>query len=310
MNDCIKASVNTTPLDPKKRLNYEFGMVLGVNDFRQEQEHQEWKHRLGNRLLHGYGTVCGLQVSTGKVAETNDVEIRISPGYALTPKGNWVYVEKDQCGLLNEWLQRHDNDLSPPTGAGPQRVFVTLCYDECYTELVPIAGQACASDADSAKPSRILESFRIEFSWRAPEQAFEDAARAFGELMRRVEFIPSPASLPDVDDGELLVERVRSLGLVASPPPASPPDEHRLLLFDNTACATLRRALNVWATEVCPRLASTEDCLLLAAVDFSIDASGNLAPDTVTTDESERPVLIADRLKQELFCLFGGTMPM
>lgn len=320
MNDCIKASANNAPLDPKKRLNYEFGMVLGVNDFRQEQEHHEWKHRLSNRMLHGYGTVCGLQVSVGATTGGNDVEVRISPGYAITPKGNWVSVEKDQCGQLNQWLQNHKNDLSPPPGPGEQRLFVTVCYDECYTELVPIAGQACASDEDSSKPSRILESFKIEFSWQMPKQLLEDNARAFGELMQRVEFIPGSSSPPGLDDSELLIGLIRNFDISTSPPLSSPPEEMTIQLFEDTACATLRRALNVWVTEVCPRLANTEDCLLLAAIGFSLDANGNLivnvdaqnnlVPGTVTIDESERPVLIPDRLKQELFCLFGGRIPV
>lgn len=71
MNDCIMTSTDKAPLDPNKRVNYAFGMVMGVNDFRQEQEHFEWKHRLSNRLLHGYGTVCGLQVSARAVSAGN-----------------------------------------------------------------------------------------------------------------------------------------------------------------------------------------------------------------------------------------------
>lgn len=318
MNDCIKASANRAPLDPKKRLNYEFGMVLGVNDFRQEQEHHEWKHRLSNRLLHGSGTVCGLQVSAVGVVDGNDVEIHISPGYAITPKGHWVSVESEQCGQLNQWLQNHKDDLSPPAGPGIQRVFVSLCYDECFTELVPIAGQACASDEDSAKPSRILETFKIQFAWQAPEQLLEENARAFGELMQRVELIPSSSSPSEQDDSELLIELIRNLGIVASTPLNSPPED-TIQLLDGTASETLRRALTVWVTEVCPRLSSKEDCVLLAAIDFNIDGTGNLivnvdqdgelVPGTVTIDESERPVLIPDRLKQELFCLFGARTP-
>jgi hypothetical protein len=319
MNDCIKASANKAPLDPKKRLNYEFGMVLGVNDFRQEQEHHEWKHRLSNRLLHGSGTVCGLKISAVAVTGGNDVEIHISPGYAITPKGNWVSVESEQCGQLNQWLQNHKNNLSPPPGAGKQHVFVSLCYDECFTELVPIAGQACASDEDSAKPSRILETFKIQFSWQAQEQLLEENARAFGELMQRVEFIPGSLSPPE-DDSELLIELIRNLGIVASTTLSSPPENTTIQLLEDTACKTLQRALTVWVTEVCPRLSSEEDCVLLAAIDFNVDGTGNLIVNidqegklvgtTVTIDESERPVLISDRLKQELFCLFGARTPV
>jgi hypothetical protein len=200
------------------------------------------------------------------------------------------------------------------------RVYVTLCYDECLTELVPIAGQACASDEDTRKPSRILETFKINFAWQAPLQALEDNARAFGELLGRVEFVPGSSSPPGLDDSELLLEFVRNLGVVVSPPLGSPPDGPTIRLSEDTACDTLRRALTIWVTEVCSRLSSAEDCLLLAAVDFSVDANGNLIVNldeqgrlvlgTVIIDERERPVLIPDRLKQELFCLIGRGSQM
>jgi hypothetical protein len=105
MKDCLTTSPDIAPLDPNKRVNYTFGMVLGVNDFRQEQEHFEWKHRQSNLLLHGAGTVCGLQLSAELAPGGGDVQIRVSGGYAISPGGNWIWVDSDQCALLNQWLQ-------------------------------------------------------------------------------------------------------------------------------------------------------------------------------------------------------------
>src|SRR4051812_14026724 len=45
-----------------KRLNYFYGQMLGVNDFRTEQAYFRDKLKLHNRCLHGFGTVCGLKV--------------------------------------------------------------------------------------------------------------------------------------------------------------------------------------------------------------------------------------------------------
>src|SRR5438067_909759 len=140
MRDCVTVSADNAPLVPTKRVNYTFGMVLGVDDFRQEQTHFEWKHQLSNRLLHGYGTVCGLQVSAQAVINPPDVEIRIAAGYGLSPQGKWMWVEQDQCARLGAWLQRQEVVLSPPVTPGRHTVYVTLCYVECETDLVPIAG--------------------------------------------------------------------------------------------------------------------------------------------------------------------------
>ena len=84
-----EAPEQTLP-EPNRRVNYTLGMVLDQDDFQQEQGHFEWKHRLSNLLLHGSGTVCGLKVSVKPLV--GDVEIQISPGYAISPQGDWIWV--------------------------------------------------------------------------------------------------------------------------------------------------------------------------------------------------------------------------
>lgn len=252
MKNCIRASADTPPLDPNKRVNYAFGMVLGVTDFEQEQAHFEWKQRLSNRLLHGYGTVCGLQVGAQALPDGTDVEIHVSPGYAISPQGRWIWLENEQCGKLNQWLQQHKAELSPTLGPSGHQVYVTLGYDECPTDEVPIAGRACASDEDTRSPSRILESFQLQFAWQPPPQPYEAAMRALSELLRQVQI--DPGSSPPQDDSDLLIDQIRQLGLSASPPIHSPPMATTLHLPRERAYDTLSRLLTVWATEVCPRL--------------------------------------------------------
>ena len=48
------------PVPEFRRLNYTYGQMLGVADFRTEQSYFREKQRLHNRCLHGYGVVCGL----------------------------------------------------------------------------------------------------------------------------------------------------------------------------------------------------------------------------------------------------------
>lgn len=305
MRDCISTPAECSPLPPNKRVNYTFGMVLGEQDFRQEQAHFEWKHRISNLLLHGYGTVCGLQVTARPLSDGSDVEIYVSSGYAVSPQGDWIWVDHDQCARIGAWLQRHSSDLPGFSGPGSYTAYVSLCYDECLVDLVPVAGRACASEEDTRAPSRILETFRTEFSWTAPEQGREDHFRAFGDLLQRIEIIPESGSPPDPDDSAYLIELVRHLGLEESPPTLSPPEDS-IGLYASTLCETMREALAVWVTEVCPRFESRSDCILLAAIHFDVDAAGALLVNSVAIDNDARPVLVPDRLKQELFCLLGG----
>src|SRR3954453_16228302 len=50
------------PVPEFRRLNYTYGQLLGVADFRTEQSYFREKQRLTNRCMHGYGVVCGLLV--------------------------------------------------------------------------------------------------------------------------------------------------------------------------------------------------------------------------------------------------------
>lgn len=302
MRDCTTVSTDTATLTPNKRVNYVPGMVLGVDDFRQEQEHMEWKSRISNLLLHGSGTVCGLRVTSQPMP--GDIEIRVSPGYAVSPHGKWIWVERELCARLGEWLSRNAPQTSPPL-TGRQTVYVSVCYDECATDLVPIAGQPCAADEDTRAPSRTLETARAEFSWTQPSPAVEQQFREFGDLLCRVEIADGTLS---PDDSQLLIDLVRSLGLVTSPSDILSPPQQEIRLSETTACETMREVLTVWTTEVCPRLKpqSDDDCVLVACVHFELDGGGALITSTVEVGHCERPVLVPDRLKQELFCLTSG----
>ncbi len=304
MCDSEATSATTAPLTPNKRVNYNLGMVLGVDDFLQEQTHLEWQDHLANRLLHGYGTVCGLNVFERPSATTGDIEIVIKRGYALSPHGRWIWVEQDQCAYLRQWLQTHSQENPAFVGPGTYTIYVKLCYVECPTDQVPIAGQACAPEEDNMAPSRILETFHPELSWTAPEQGKETYFRAFSQLLGRIVIVGLETSPVEPDESDLLLDLVRHL------PDLSPPDDGGpIYLHDDTACATIQQVLAIWVTEVCPRFAPPdgEDCILLACVEFDVDEGGGLLRDSVTVSDCERPLIIPTRLQQELFCLMGAN---
>lgn len=307
MKDCITASADEAPLAPNKRVKYSLGQVLGVDEFRQEQTHQEWNNRLSNLLLHGYGTVCGLKVDKRLV--NGQIEITISPGYAVSPKGDWIWVDKEQCALLGDWVSKHLND---PDAGSPPVVYVKLCYTECPTDLQPVAGQPCATDDETRVPTRIQESFRAEFSWTPPQQAAEDHFRRFGDLLASIEVVPDPIPLPFVrirqDDRGLLYDLVRDLCHVSSPPHS--PDPDKIIIYESAYCDVMREVLLIWTTEVCSCFSDPqENCILLACIHFGLGSNGLLDANTVSVQNCERPILVPDRLKQELFCISGRLGP-
>lgn len=75
----------------RERVRYFFGMLMGDDDFNQEQTYLLAKARRHNRMVHGWGIVTGLEVS-GSGSEGRQVSV--APGYALDPCGNEISVEE------------------------------------------------------------------------------------------------------------------------------------------------------------------------------------------------------------------------
>jgi hypothetical protein len=130
-----------------QRVNYAYGMVLGVDDFNAEQDYFRRRLQRHNRLLHGAGIAIGLEVSAAH--DSTASRITVAPGLALDPAGNELFVEHPVCVAL--------------PAQGPH-LFVLLRYVERPCRLVPVAATAPidASEGGSGmQPTRIVETFGI-----------------------------------------------------------------------------------------------------------------------------------------------------
>ena len=67
-----------------QRNNYFSGRLLTDRDLRQEQEYHRELRRRHNRCLHGWGVVCGLELSI------RHGEITVTPGLALDCQGDEI----------------------------------------------------------------------------------------------------------------------------------------------------------------------------------------------------------------------------
>ena len=334
-----QASPAAGPLraDPSKRVNYTLGLVLGVDEFQQDQLYHAAGRRSHNRLLHGYGTAWGLAV--GGVTES-DPEIRVEPGVAVDPCGREICVPERMCVRVNAWLGRHQDALAlavPPEADGGRRVpvAVVLCHRECPTDTVPVPGEPCRSQDDAMQPSRIRDGFELKLMlrdvapWESPpggtsglevfrlSQPEEQAVRAFGRLLARVRTTTDPALATGEDE---LMDGIRALATAAdedvlASPPA--PSDDPILLPAHRADDILRRAFLLWTTEVRPALREMESpgacgessgtcCVLLAELDLPVDGTWALLPGTPPPDQSNRPYLLHTRLLQEWLLAGGG----
>jgi hypothetical protein len=322
MSDFKTAIPTLSPLDPYTRVKYTMGLILGPDEFEQEQLYLMERDRLHNRALHGYGTVYGLHVDVR--ASADGPEVVISPGLAVDPTGQTIRVPSAQCAKLHKWLQRYQTAVGERFGTPPLplRLYVVLCYRECKTKKVPIRVGPCHSQEDSMAPSRIADDFELSLRFEPPAQVEEDVIRDFGALLDRIEITSEPGSFVTQLEMEALV---RGLG-ASSPLPASPPEGGASIrLHPAEACDILRAAFRVWATEVRPTLLAAErkdrtaacgafpdgsplpeplddPCVLLAQLDFSLNAAWQvMGPVTINNDQ--RPILLHTRLLQEwLLC--------
>src|SRR5271157_3861112 len=203
-------------LDPQKRVNYSFGMVLGVDEFNQEANYLIGKDHSQYRLAHGYGTICGLQVS---ISTSPDLEAQVSNGVAINPRGQEIHVRQQMCARLNDWLTANQATLQALYGKPPfsLSLCVVLAYRECPTDSVPVPGQPCRTQQDSMAASRIADSFQLKLCINSdpivtspmsppvdlvslaglcyrPLQAEEDAIRRFGKLRHRIRIGDLPSS--------------------------------------------------------------------------------------------------------------------
>src|SRR5439155_18468133 len=101
--------------DPSKHVNYALGMVLGVDDFTQEFAYLSGRDQWLARDLLGYGTICGLRVSVETRASR--LEVVVTSGAALSPRGQLIRVEPDQCARLDDWLATHQQDVFDRLGS-------------------------------------------------------------------------------------------------------------------------------------------------------------------------------------------------
>ncbi len=122
-----------------ERTRYFVGRLLGVDDFRLEQDYFRERIRRLNRELHGDGVVRGLGVSV-RHDDSGTSEVVVEPGFAIDARGEEIEV----CGLATAGL--------PPTG---QLLYVTLQHAEWPTRPQPVP------DGQDTQFARIEEGFAV-----------------------------------------------------------------------------------------------------------------------------------------------------
>jgi len=186
MHHSYNPTKNASGANGPVRNNYYYGKLLGVEDFQRETRYMNVKRWMLNRLVSGYGVICGLDV----VATPDHSGIVITSGSAIDPWGREIQVFKDTepIPLPTELLQPpivtvpQEEQGSTQAGREPVKtpdemrqgkwrpdkepeetwIHVRICYMECLGDPTPVMAGDCDDGQDCA-PGSIYESYRIEF---------------------------------------------------------------------------------------------------------------------------------------------------
>jgi hypothetical protein len=155
-----------------RRLKYFHGMLLDEKDFRAEQQYHTGKRRFLNRMLHGSGVVCGLELD----GEKGKSWIKITPGLAFDCSGNEIWVEKD--------LQIDLASLLPPKDKGKAKgecrpedekdglrtYYIGICYQEKPTTPVSVYLPSGGCEERSCENSQWKEGYCVQLVDCCPEK--------------------------------------------------------------------------------------------------------------------------------------------
>lgn len=170
-----------------KRVRYFHGMLLTERDFQEEQIYHQEKRRLSNRMLHGWGVVCGLGV---KPTIPESSKVIITPGTALDCLGNEIVVCKDfevdlkKLPDLCPDTSKDEKDLCVERETGDCKYYIGIKYTEAPTDPVPVYVTGGSCEEKTCEYSRVREGFCIKLFKSPPCHAALPKAGLFEDIVK------------------------------------------------------------------------------------------------------------------------------
>jgi hypothetical protein len=140
-----------------RRNHYFYGKLLDTYHFRLETDYHNMMRRLSNRLITGFGVVCGLDVQLSEDEEG----LVVSSGLAIDRHGHEIVVPcTSPVVKLPEDLQ-----VMPEAGECEDKeddhghVHLVLCHHDCLTDPAPVHVGGCGDDP--CQPGAIVERYEL-----------------------------------------------------------------------------------------------------------------------------------------------------
>jgi hypothetical protein len=148
-----------------------------------EQTYFRNQHRRHNRMLHGWGVVCGAEVCAVRKSDGNGWEpwkVRVRAGYILGPIGDEIVIGRERIVDL-----RVASAIGGPEDIGaemvdpwcrpvyqdnlPEWVYVAVRYHERLTRPVRAQPAGCGYDDTSCEYSRVCDGYEFGILTTCPD---------------------------------------------------------------------------------------------------------------------------------------------
>lgn len=159
-----------------ERPRYYPGQLITAGDLTLGLDYFRNRLRMHNRLLHGWGVVCGALVCPSFTADGTATEpwlIRISAGFILGPYGDEILIDREitidlrKCGTTGQTGEPCDGVTDPwcsdvytvPDTTGP--LYVAVRYKEAMCRPVKMHATGCGCEDSQCQYSRIRDGFEF-----------------------------------------------------------------------------------------------------------------------------------------------------
>ncbi len=149
------------------RNRYFYGKLLDVFHFELEQNYNNGKRWMLNRMVCGFGVLCGLDV----IAAPDGRGVIVTGGAALDRCGREIVVPRNSDPLPVPAGPAASDEAKFAAGAEclNDYVHISLCFKQCETDPVSVSVDECGN-ATTCSASSIQERYSLEITeGRIPE---------------------------------------------------------------------------------------------------------------------------------------------
>jgi len=168
-----------------ERPRYYARQLITPDDLNLEQDYFRSKLRWHNRMLHGWGVVCGAMVCKLPKSKNNGTKyepwyVQIQPGYVLGPYGDEIILDctrkldlrtRGVTGITGEpcvdavdpWCSEVVQE--PDSG----KLYVAVRYKEVQARPVRVQPIGCGCDDSKCENSRIVDGYEIGVLTNCPD---------------------------------------------------------------------------------------------------------------------------------------------